>query len=222
MKRSSNVKLVHLTSATVLSSAILLSGCGEEPNTPTNGTFANKQECSIVYSEEVCDKAEKQALATHEQNAPKYSKLEDCIAEYGKDMCSQSSGSSGGDSFFMPMMMGYMLGSMNSTPSPLYYGPTSSYRSGTASVYSSGSKTPVYAGQSAYKPSVKADLKGSTALKSGTVRGGFGSTFVPSKSFQSSYKAANPSAFKSQAVSSNRSTVSRGGFGSSSRMSSAS
>lgn len=225
MKRSSNVKLVHITSVAALSSALMLSACNDEaPNVPTNGTFSSKEECSIAYSMEVCEKAEKEALATHEKNAPRFSRLEECVAEYGKDMCRPSTGSSGGDGgFFVPMMMGYMLGSMNSTPAPLYYGPASSHSGNSAPVYSSSSKTPVYAGQSTYKPSAKADLKGSTALKSGTVRGGFGTSFEPTKSFMTHYKATNPTAFNSttaqsaKASSSSKSSVSRGGFGSSGR-----
>lgn len=211
MKRSASVSLVLMASVSAMAA---LSACGEAPTTsatqPDNGgTFANKAECVAVYDQDTCDAADKLARQEHVSNAPKYGTREQCIAEYGPDMCRPASEYGGASNVFVPMMMGYMLGSAMSTPAPLYYGP-GSYRererygsSYSAPIYSSGRgysrSAPI--GKAPYvssKPSIstKGSLKSSTAMTPpASARGGFGSSFKPSTSFKSSYAAQNPSSF---------------------------
>lgn len=247
MKRSKQVTLVLLTGVT----ALALAGCEEAPPAkPDNGgTFASKAECVAVYDQKTCDAAEKLAQAEHAKNAPKYGTREACILEYGPDMCQPASAYShnSNDSFFVPMMLGYMLGSANSYPAPLYYGP-GSYREQqrrgagySAPIYSSGrgysNKTAI--GSAPYvkspAPTTKGSLKGTTSLTPPAVqRGGFGSSFKPTNQFKATYASKNPDSFgrsgynKSTGTSyssksyssssrSSSSSVSRGGFGSSGR-----
>lgn len=225
MKRSSKISLVLVSSI----SAVALAGCSEQPERPrdTGGTFSNKAECVAVYDAETCDAAEKLALAEHEKNAPR-STRDQCIADYGPDMCRPANDGSG---MFMPLMVGYMLGNAMSTPAPLYYGP-GSYRDrdrGNVSMYSSSPRYSGSVGAAPYRNTsytaprtTQGSLKSSTAMTPpSTQRGGFGSTFKPTTSFKQSYTASNPapsrSSYASTSSTRSSSATSRGGFGSSAR-----
>lgn len=241
MKRSTRVSLVLLAS---VSAAAALSGCEQAPQTPADngGTFANKAECVAVYDQATCDAADKLASQEHLQNAPKFSRREECIAQFGADMCQPASTYGGSSNVFMPMMLGYMMGSAMSTPAPLYYGP-GSYRERErrgagyqAPIYTSGrgySRTapigaaPYVSRASASGVSTKGSLKATTAMTPpSSVRGGFGNSFKPTNSFKSSYAATNPSSTAGRSTvsgssgssfKSSPSVSSRGGFGASGR-----
>ena len=247
MKRSARVSLVLLAS---VSAAAALSGCEQTPAAPADngGTFANKAECVAVYDQATCDAADKLAQQEHLQNAPHFSTQAQCAAEYGADMCRPSSaygGQSGAGSFFVPAMLGYMMGSAMSTPAPLYYG-RDAYRHRNdpgfvAPIYTSGqgySRTaPIgrapfaSAGSFSSKPTIstKGSLKSSTAMTPpATARGGFGSSFKPTNAFKSAYASSNPSSFGRSSFSSTSGSSfsraattsgisSRGGFGGSGR-----
>lgn len=238
MKRSTRVSLVLVAS---VSAAAMLSGCEQTPAPPPDngGTFANKAECVAVYDQATCDAADKLARQEHLQNAPHFSSLEACRAEYGPDMCQPGSTYGGNNSFFVPMMMGYMMGSAMSTPAPLYYGPGAwrhrDDRNYSAPVYTSGRgysrSAPIGAAPFASTRltagvSTKGALKSSTAMTPpSSLRGGFGISFKPTTTFKSSYAASNPSSFGRSSFSSasgssfkaSSSISSRGGFGSSGR-----
>lgn len=235
MKRSSRVALVMLASV----SGLAVSGCEPVPEAKTDagGTFTSKAECVAVYDQNTCDAAEKLARSEHLKNAPKTTR-EKCIAEYGADMCRPASEYGGSNDVWMPLMMGYMMGSMNSTPAPLYYGP-GSYRD--RDHRQGGGYAPVYSSSSSYKgkqvgsapyaaPSkstatatTKSTLKSTTSLTPpGSQRGGFGTNFKPTNSFKSAYTApssssSRPAYSSSSSYSSKSYASSRGGFGSSAR-----
>jgi hypothetical protein len=158
-------------------------------------------------------------------------------------MCRPASAYGGSNSMFMPMMMGYMMGSMNSTPAPLYYGPGSyrhrDDRNYSAPIYTSGrgysrsapiGAAPFSSSRSVSGISTKGSLNSTTAMTPpATARGGFGSSFKPTTSFKSSYASSNPSSFgrssygggssysSGSSFKSSSSISSRGGFGSSGR-----
>jgi uncharacterized protein YgiB involved in biofilm formation len=241
MKRSAQITLVLLTSAAAAS----LGGCDAQPAVqPDNGgTFTSLAECVAKYDQKTCEAAQKLAQNEHLQNAPHFSRREECIQQYGPDMCQPASAYGGQNNIFVPMMIGYMMGSANSTPAPLYYGP-GAYRHYGQSGYSA----PIYSSAPSYRSTgpigsapiyrpgttTKGGLKSTTALTP-VQRGGFGSSFKPTTTFKSSYSAANPdsfgrgayskstgamsaksySSFKASSYSS--SSTSRGGFGSSGR-----
>lgn len=243
MKRSTRISLVLLAS---VSAAATLSGCEQSPQAPADngGTFANKAECVAVYDQATCDAADKLAQQEHLQNAPHFNTQAQCAAEYGADMCRPASayGGNSGSNFFVPAMLGYMMGSAMSTPAPLYYG-RDAYRHRNdpgyvAPIYTSGRgysrSAPIgrapFASNASFssKPSIstKGSLKSSTAMTPpATARGGFGSSFKPTNSFTSSYAKANPSSFGRSSFSSTSgssfkatsSISSRGGFGGSGR-----
>ena len=203
MKRSKYLSLVLIGSVSAMAT---LSGCGSpQPVLPPDngGTFANMAECLQHYDQNTCATADRLAKQSHWANAPHYNTLADCIAQYGPNMCQSGSYYGGGNNVFVPMMLGYMMGSASSRPAPLYYGPGAyhhfsdpGYR---APIYTSGSgfshQQPI--GAAPYV-STRGALNSSTAM---STRGGFGSTFKPAPSFTQSYATANPTAFGKTTVS---------------------
>ena len=210
MKRSTQVSLVLLASVSAMAT---LSGCEQQPEqiADNGGTFTSMAECVAVYDQQTCQAANTLANQEHLQNAPRFNSQAACAAEYGADMCRPASAYGGSSNIFLPLMAGYMLGSANSTPAPLYYGSRRDreryrYSGGQAPIFSSGRgynrSAPIGAApfQSNRQTvaTTKGGLKSSTAISTGTVptqRGGFGSSFKPTQSFKSSYATANPSSF---------------------------
>ncbi len=121
MKRSRSVKLVLLGSA-----AMALSACGEDPD----ALFRDAAQCTRVFDAASCRTAEQQAVAEHVRTAPRFATREACEAEMGAGNCGPApvaaapgptpatpttpgqqvtQPQSGGGSFFLPLMMGYMM-----------------------------------------------------------------------------------------------------------------
>jgi uncharacterized protein YgiB involved in biofilm formation len=120
MKKSKAISLVLLGGT-----SLALAGCDEGP--PTDGKFfSSMNECTAHYSEAQCKDAVKQAEEQHVAQAPKFSRKEECEAQFGAGNCESRSDmqtqGSGIGSFFMPMMMGYMIGNMmgNRFGGPVY------------------------------------------------------------------------------------------------------
>lgn len=118
MKRSKKAALVLMVPATTL----LLAGCGEEREQAL--VYESPSECAAASfnTPEQCKADYDAAKALHPQVAPKYVSKEECETDFGAGNCEtaaqqnvaqnqpQQTASSGG--FFMPMMMGYMMGQM--------------------------------------------------------------------------------------------------------------
>lgn len=125
MKKSRSIRLVLLGST-----SLALAACDEAPP-PDGRFFRTVEECRAVLSEAACregiEKSEQKAVA----EAPRYSRKEECEAEFGAGNC-ETRPAAGMGSFFMPMMMGYMLG--NAFSQPVYRGPNN------GAVVRSGSK----------------------------------------------------------------------------------
>lgn len=144
MKKSRSIRLVLLGSA-----SIALAACGDDGPPKDAKFFSNLQECSAIYDMTQCLDAQKKAEQSYVADAPKFTRKEQCEAEFGLGNCentqiasnSGGGGNSGGGntsgnsansgggmgSFFMPMMMGYMMGNMmggrqSSFNQPVYRG----------------------------------------------------------------------------------------------------
>ena len=121
MKKSKSIRLALLGST-----SFALVACDEAP--PTDARFyANVDECAAIHGKASCEDAFKTSQATFAAEAPQYTKKEECEAEFGAGNCeTQTTATSGGGmgSFFMPMMMGYMMG--NAFSRPVYRGPDNS------------------------------------------------------------------------------------------------
>jgi uncharacterized protein YgiB involved in biofilm formation len=114
MKRSTAITLVLAGSTT----AFALYAC----NRPKAETYPDVQACVDAgrHTRTECEAAFTQAAREHEQSAPHFQNRADCIATYGPNGCEERE--SGGGSFFVPLMLGYMLGH-GMGYHPLYQGP---------------------------------------------------------------------------------------------------
>ena len=126
MKRSRAIRLVLLGGA-----GFALAACDQAPP-PDARFFADASACAEVHDKATCQTAFAESEATFAAEAPRYSRKEECEAEFGAGNC-ETRQSAGMGSFFMPMMMGYMLGS--AFRQPVYRGPegTAMTRSGNNS-----------------------------------------------------------------------------------------
>lgn len=127
MKKSRSIRLVLLGGATMM-----LAACGEDDQVPKDAKFfSDVKDCAAIYSEATCLDAKTQSEKDYLAQAPRFSRKEECEKEFGAGNCetpqATSTASSGGTGFFMPMMMGYMLGNMmggnnNRFNAPVYRG----------------------------------------------------------------------------------------------------
>jgi uncharacterized protein YgiB involved in biofilm formation len=109
MKRWSSIPIVLLTSVSLIG----LTGC-EEPRVEA-AVFENLAQCldDTNMSRGECEQNYKEAQSQHAAVAPKYTSQADCQADFGAGKCEEAPyRTSSGGSVFMPLMMGYMMGSM--------------------------------------------------------------------------------------------------------------
>ncbi|HEY4135092.1 MAG TPA: DUF1190 domain-containing protein [Alphaproteobacteria bacterium] len=120
MKKSQTIKLALLGGA-----SLALAACGDDGPPQDARFFADDKECSAVYGDAPCKDAEAKADEVHLTQAPKYEQREQCEAEFGVGNC-ETRQTAGGGSFFMPLLMGYMMGNMlnggNRFSQPVYRG----------------------------------------------------------------------------------------------------
>lgn len=117
-KRSGRVALSRMAG---LGSAVLLAGCGAETPAPAAEdnepkqavtAFENQFECKANsgLSEDECIAARKEAVDIAALTAPRFEAGADCETEWGQGNCIEQT--SGGRSFFMPFVGGFLLGKM--------------------------------------------------------------------------------------------------------------
>lgn len=172
MKRSKSLKLA-LMGATVLT----MTAC-DDPN-EVAAIFESVDECAQYEGQDLdqCRSGWEKAAEEHIRTAPKYTSVEDCQADFGPEQCEQApQQTTSGGSVFMPLMMGYMMGSMlsgggrsNVATQPLYKSKDDpkSFRTGDNQKVSS--KTGVQ--------NVPSNVTKRPSAKTSTVRrGGFGTT----------------------------------------------
>ena len=182
MKRSRRVALTTLTAAGVAAvQACNSADWGEEPSVDAQ-PFASVAECeqSGQVPASTCQQAYGEALANHEQSAPRFESQALCEEEFGTGRCQPRI--AGSNSFWMPILAGFMIGRMMDRNDRYYYryGPLyRSYRSG--GWYSGGAYGgPLYhtgsgwrAGRSAFeRPTSSPPIRSRSATSK---RGGFGS-----------------------------------------------
>ena len=116
MKKSKTIRLVLLCST-----GLTLSACDPSPSSDAT-FFSTVEDCIAVKSGSTC----RDGFAKSEQDfvaeAPRFTNQEECETDFGAGNCETRRSGSG--SFFMPMMMGYMMG--NAFNRPVYRGPDNS------------------------------------------------------------------------------------------------
>jgi len=129
MKRNTKLRLTTIGLLTV--SAFALMGCQDEDSEAIS--FRNVQECigssktpDSKFTSSDCETGYKLALDENIKSAPKYDEKLLCEEEHGAQNCVEQH-SSGGSSFFTPLMMGYMMGSWSNGQN--------SYKHNTVPVY---------------------------------------------------------------------------------------
>ena len=109
MKRSRSVTL-----ALMGASAFTLAACDDPQDV---AIFETVEQCAqhSGFTQEYCETNLAQARDEHVRVAPKYTSVTDCEADFGSRQCETApQRTSDGGSVFMPLMMGYMMGSMMS------------------------------------------------------------------------------------------------------------
>jgi uncharacterized protein YgiB involved in biofilm formation len=157
-------------------SLLVLSACGE-PQVEVS-VYESVEQCKreSLGDTDKCESNFNEAKAQHAAVAPKYATKEDCAADFGAEKCEKAPyQTSSGGSVFMPLMAGYMMGSLlrggrsGFGSQPLYRSASSPGTFRTADNKSAGSATgrTQVAKSATSRPSVK-----STTMR----RGGFGSS----------------------------------------------
>jgi len=119
MKKSRAIRLVLLGSASVA-----LTACGDEGVPPDARFFADLKDCVAVHGEAACGEARAEAERVHATEAPRFAQKQACEAEFGAGNC-ETRQTASGDSVFLPMLMGYMIGNAlagNRFSQPVYRG----------------------------------------------------------------------------------------------------
>jgi len=184
MKRSVAVTLVLMGSAG-------LSGCGDSEI--DSAVYQNFAECvqSGLYDQARCEADYNQALAAHIQTAPAYASRQDCEAEFGVGQCEakpaetlglqnpmptqeNATAQAGGmGSFFLPMMAGYMMGSMLSNNNRM--APQALYRQNGQGAFVNGNGARVAGNTGAVRlRSSSAAVQAPKTRTTTMARGGFG------------------------------------------------
>jgi uncharacterized protein YgiB involved in biofilm formation len=118
MKKSRAIRLVLLGST-----GLTLAACGQSP--PSDATFFSKvEDCIPVKGEAACRDGFAKSEASWAEEAPRFNQKEQCEAEFGAGNCETREARTGSGGFFLPMMMGYMMG--RGFNSPVYRGPHNS------------------------------------------------------------------------------------------------
>lgn len=130
-----------------------------------------------------CDAANAEAVALHAETAPRYDSLEVCEEQHGPGVCGTEEqvaqgGGSGG--IFMPLMMGYLMGSMlggrGMAAQPLYRNSSGQYTNATgSSTYGSNNGKATVGASQFNKPPTTAG-KAPMTKASVASRGGFGAS----------------------------------------------
>ncbi len=206
MRRSRRVATLLLGTATLL----VLSAC-EEEKPPEDLFYGDLAACKVENTPEDCEKAFAQAKEHHALKTEKYKSQSECEDLFGQGRCEQvttsaapgttTQSSVGSGSFFVPALMGFMLGRTMgggfSSGYPLYsdrqgyvyagnsrmgtcYPPEQCPRPMSTSSSSSSSRTGTSgftSSSSSGRYSVSPSGSSSSSTSTGTVsRGGFGST----------------------------------------------
>lgn len=191
MKRTTSMKVLTIGLLTV--SAFALAACQEDGEAQS---FQNVEQCisaskmvEAKFTEKDCRDGFIAAKAENELSAPRYDAMALCEQEHGEDACVTEQRSDG-SSVFMPMMMGYMMGSwMNNGTDrdhyrhsyvPMYPMKGGGYSTSTG-YYSSSFGNKSYASSSALASKPAATFKSAPMTKvSIASRGGFGGAKIGS------------------------------------------
>ena len=98
--------------------AAVLSACGDNRQDVKVVTSVDDCVANTTFDLEQCEVAYRNALAEAEKTGPKYSSQRSCESEFGDNQCIATSN----NSFFMPLMAGFMINELLFDRDRRYYG----------------------------------------------------------------------------------------------------
>jgi uncharacterized protein YgiB involved in biofilm formation len=174
MKRSTTATLV-LMGLTPL----FLTACDDDSKQVSQQNFTSVDACTQAgVPQATCQKAYDDAQANAEKSEPHFKTYQDCVAQYGADMCRQGTSATEG-SFWGPLMTGFLISRMLGGGSAMYYPAGPIFRQSSGSYYSptggvfGGSYSSGSSGWRTASASGDGSAGGSRAITAS--RGGFGS-----------------------------------------------
>lgn len=190
MKRSSYLKLSLMAPL-----GLVMTGCEQQTPTPTislenTRTYQSIDECvnGGIYTEKACTDSFNNA----EQQLPKFGSIQECELAHGEGNCTQNQRvvREDGSSWVTPALLGYMVGSMNSSSGasgmntrmihqPIYRDRSNN---GNFSVASTNRVNDVNSAVSNHNRQVQTQRQ-SSANRPATTRSGFGSSSSSRGSF---------------------------------------
>lgn len=195
-KRSYNIDLKKMRKGFAIKplalgvTSVLLSACGSEREVAE--IYTSIDDCTNQNPEfaSECKAAYQQALDEATRTGPRYNSARDCEYDFGTNQCQVVN--TGGGSFFMPFMAGYMLSSLMSPrgyyPQPLFtsysrYSPYRYHWMGAGGVsYGDNRYRKIKVDKKAFKPK--------PAVTKTIKRGGFGSSVRAKSNWGSSRRGS--------------------------------
>ena len=165
--------------------ALVVTGC-EQADVDMK-LYKNVDECiAETHKPDQCRAARAEAQKIADQTAPRYATYSDCAEEFGGDQCRHNPSSNDGGSSWMPLMIGYMMGSSGNSSSyntaPLYQDRSGRYMDNTFRKYDVKPGKSFKVTKTASKPSALSP-RTSVAKTTTSSRGGFGKSVSSRSSF---------------------------------------
>lgn len=164
-------------------SAFALMACKDEQVEAT--AFPDKASCEDAardgtqpFSLQDCDAAFAEALVEYERSAPRYDDLALCEEQHGGE-CAVQQGT-GGSSIFMPLMAGYLMGSMlnnsRAQTQPLYRDSAGKYATANGSTVLNGNRGSARMSPNSFRPAPATAAAAPMTRATVNATGGFGSS----------------------------------------------
>lgn len=149
-----------------------LAGCGPEraPDAKDMDVYKTMAECRAERSQQECDAGWTAAQDEHRRDAPKFADKAACEQQWGEGKCEEGR-SQGGGSFFMPALMGFMMGRALSGGPAMGVGPQQC-PPGQAGCGSTGGSGGGYAGRGVYVGRNGGLFSGQDRIGDAAARGG--------------------------------------------------
>lgn len=190
-KRSSTARIALMGAA-----AFTLAACEPEEKVdtavfPTLGSCLDAAlQVSAEFTAEDCEASFAKAEEAHKETAPRYAEGALCEEQHGGQCNYVAPASGGGSGFFMPMMMGYMMGNMMSGDSgrsysaqPLYKTKSGKYATASGSTILNSNKGFTKLRQSSFKAAPSAAKAAPMTRASIKKSGGFGASRTSTRGF---------------------------------------
>lgn len=140
---------------------------------------ASARDGTLPFTVADCDAAFAEALAEHERSAPRYDDLVLCEEQHGGECVAQETGG-GGSSIFMPLMAGYLMGSLlnnsRAQTQPLYRDSAGKFATASGATVLNGNRGSAKLAPSSFRPAAATAAAAPMTRATVSSTGGFGSS----------------------------------------------